>query len=254
MLAVLAAGDAFGRQPARDDRVLVVRLTDLAVVRFHGRNTETWETRVASAAEPGQVLVSSTVKDLVAGSGLVFEDAGEHELKGIPDIAYGHHERLNGRGYPRAVGASEIPVQTRMMTIVDVFDALTSKRPYKDAWTIEAAPAFLYAQRGRLFDPKCVEVLIRQRERLDDRAAVGLERRGVALVGTGALTVGRLPPRIRGRVHGLAPAFGRPEVSTVTAGRRIRVNGVCASRYRLPRTPQEHISGTVGVPCGQADR
>jgi HD-GYP domain-containing protein (c-di-GMP phosphodiesterase class II) len=56
------------------------------------------------------------------------------ELKGIPDIAYGHHERLNGRGYPRAVGADEIPVQTRMMTIVDVFDALTATdRPYKRA-------------------------------------------------------------------------------------------------------------------------
>jgi hypothetical protein len=56
------------------------------------------------------------------------------ELKGIPNIAYGHHERLNGRGYPRAVGADEIPVQTRMMTIVDVFDALTATdRPYKRA-------------------------------------------------------------------------------------------------------------------------
>ena len=56
------------------------------------------------------------------------------ELKGIPDIAYGHHERLNGQGYPRAVGADEIPVQTRMMTIVDVFDALTATdRPYKRA-------------------------------------------------------------------------------------------------------------------------
>jgi HD-GYP domain-containing protein (c-di-GMP phosphodiesterase class II) len=56
------------------------------------------------------------------------------ELKGVPLIAYGHHERLNGRGYPRAVGADEIPVQTRMMTIVDVFDALTATdRPYKRA-------------------------------------------------------------------------------------------------------------------------
>jgi HD-GYP domain-containing protein (c-di-GMP phosphodiesterase class II) len=56
------------------------------------------------------------------------------ELKGIPDIAYGHHERLNGRGYPRAIGGEAIPVQTRMMTIVDVFDALTATdRPYKRA-------------------------------------------------------------------------------------------------------------------------
>ena len=62
------------------------------------------------------------------------------ELKGIPDIAYGHHEKLNGRGYPRRVGADEIPVQTRMMTISDIFDALTATdRPYKRAVPYERA-------------------------------------------------------------------------------------------------------------------
>src|SRR5262249_45378627 len=56
------------------------------------------------------------------------------ELRGIPEIAYGHHEKLNGRGYPRAVTAEAIPVQTRMMTIADIFDALTAMdRPYKRA-------------------------------------------------------------------------------------------------------------------------
>jgi len=56
------------------------------------------------------------------------------ELKGIPEIAYGHHEKLNGRGYPRAVTGDAIPVQTRMMTISDIFDALTATdRPYKRA-------------------------------------------------------------------------------------------------------------------------
>jgi HD-GYP domain-containing protein (c-di-GMP phosphodiesterase class II) len=56
------------------------------------------------------------------------------ELKGIPEIALGHHEKLNGRGYPRAVTAEAIPVQTRMMTISDIFDALTAgDRPYKRA-------------------------------------------------------------------------------------------------------------------------
>jgi hypothetical protein len=56
------------------------------------------------------------------------------ELRGIPDIAYGHHEKLNGAGYPRAVQGSAIAVQTRMMTIADIFDALTAAdRPYKPA-------------------------------------------------------------------------------------------------------------------------
>jgi len=56
------------------------------------------------------------------------------ELRDIPNIALGHHEKLNGSGYPRRVGARDIPPQTRMMTISDIFDALTaSDRPYKRA-------------------------------------------------------------------------------------------------------------------------
>jgi HD-GYP domain-containing protein (c-di-GMP phosphodiesterase class II) len=56
------------------------------------------------------------------------------ELRRIPDIAYAHHEKLNGRGYPRQITADAIPVQTRMMTIADIFDALTATdRPYKRA-------------------------------------------------------------------------------------------------------------------------
>jgi hypothetical protein len=62
------------------------------------------------------------------------------ELRGIPGIAYGHHEKLNGRGYPRAVTGTAIPVQTRMMTIADIFDALTATdRPYKRAVPWERA-------------------------------------------------------------------------------------------------------------------
>ena len=56
------------------------------------------------------------------------------ELQDIPQIAYGHHEKLDGRGYPRGVQGDQIPIQTRMMTIADIFDALTAAdRPYKRA-------------------------------------------------------------------------------------------------------------------------
>jgi HD-GYP domain-containing protein (c-di-GMP phosphodiesterase class II) len=69
------------------------------------------------------------------------------ELKGIPEIAYGHHEKLNGRGYPRAVTADAISVQTRMMTISDIFDALTAKdRPYKRAVPLERALDILHME------------------------------------------------------------------------------------------------------------
>ena len=62
------------------------------------------------------------------------------ELSQIPLIAYGHHEKLDGKGYPRKVRAAEIPIQTRMMTISDIFDALTAAdRPYKRAVPLQRA-------------------------------------------------------------------------------------------------------------------
>ena len=62
------------------------------------------------------------------------------ELRSIPSIAYGHHEKLDGSGYPRRVTAAEIPIQTRMMTVADIFDALTAAdRPYKRAVPIPRA-------------------------------------------------------------------------------------------------------------------
>lgn len=69
------------------------------------------------------------------------------ELKNIPTIAFAHHEKLNGRGYPRSIGADEIPVQARMMTISDIFDALTaSDRPYKRAVPLDRALDILHAE------------------------------------------------------------------------------------------------------------
>lgn len=71
------------------------------------------------------------------------------ELRGIPEIAYNHHEKLNGGGYPRAVAADAIPVQTRIMTIADIFDALTATdRPYKRAVPCERALDILRMEAG----------------------------------------------------------------------------------------------------------
>ena len=75
------------------------------------------------------------------------------ELRAIPAIAYGHHEKLNGRGYPNQVDAAAIPVQTRMMTISDIYDALTATdRPYKRAVPTDRALDILHmeAKEGML--------------------------------------------------------------------------------------------------------
>jgi len=97
-------------------------------------------------------------------------------------IALRHHERYDGSGYPDGLVGEAIPLEARIVAVADVFDALVSPRPYKEAWTMEATLAYLYAQRGRLFDPRCVDALIRGREALQqicDRFSTASARPGL---------------------------------------------------------------------------
>jgi len=84
------------------------------------------------------------------------------EMKNIPLIAYGHHEKLTGGGYPRHVASQQIPVQTRMMTVSDIYDALTaSDRPYKPAVTPQRALDILnFAVKDGELDPELVKIFI----------------------------------------------------------------------------------------------
>ena len=86
-------------------------------------------------------------------------------MKDIPAIAYGHHEKLDGSGYPRRLTAPEIPVQTRMMTISDIYDALTATdRPYKRAVPLDRALDILNAEAGEgKLDPGLLDVFIARR-------------------------------------------------------------------------------------------
>mgnify|MGYP001764793519 CR=1 FL=1 len=72
------------------------------------------------------------------------------------EIAEGHHERFDGAGYPRGLAGDSIPLAARIVSVADVFDALTSKRPYKEAWPVEKALAMLEAEAGSQFDPDVV--------------------------------------------------------------------------------------------------
>ncbi|MFC0254648.1 HD-GYP domain-containing protein [Massilia consociata] len=93
------------------------------------------------------------------------EIIGEHDggmLALASLIALTHHEKYDGSGYPRGLRGEEIPLAGRIVAIADVFDALTSKRPYKKAWSEEEALAFLREQKGRHFDPGLVDLFIEQ--------------------------------------------------------------------------------------------
>jgi HD-GYP domain-containing protein (c-di-GMP phosphodiesterase class II) len=78
-------------------------------------------------------------------------------LRGALEIPYGHHEKWDGTGYPRGLRGHQIPLAARIFAVVDVWDALTSDRPYRQAWTQQRALAHIQEQAGKHFDPQIVE-------------------------------------------------------------------------------------------------
>src|SRR5439155_4579384 len=95
-------------------------------------------------------------------------------LKGSPSkylsmgsiIALGHHEKYDGTGYPNGLHGYDIPIVARVVAVADVFDALVSERPYKHAWPLNEGIEYLKAQRGRHFDPRCVDAFLADRTRV----------------------------------------------------------------------------------------
>jgi HD-GYP domain-containing protein (c-di-GMP phosphodiesterase class II) len=82
-------------------------------------------------------------------------------------VAY-HHEAWDGTGYPAGLCGEQIPLEARIAAVADVFDALTSRRPYKAAWTVDQAFEHLKAMSGRKFYPPCVEALLCRRTEVED--------------------------------------------------------------------------------------
>jgi HD-GYP domain-containing protein (c-di-GMP phosphodiesterase class II) len=90
-------------------------------------------------------------------------------LEDALDVVYAHHEQVEGRGYPRGLTGSDIPIAARIFAIADVFDALTSRRPYKDPWPYEKAMDILAEGRGTHFDPELLDAFGRIARPLHER-------------------------------------------------------------------------------------
>lgn len=89
----------------------------------------------------------------------IIKDSPSPYLQTGSIIALNHHERYDGKGYPQGLSGGDIPIEARIVAVADVFDALSSKRVYKDAWSIDQTVQHLVDSRGLHFDPACVDAL-----------------------------------------------------------------------------------------------
>lgn len=92
---------------------------------------------------------------------------GLHHVDMLRNIALYHHEAINGRGYPHGLKGDEIPIEARIVSVADIFDALTSKRSYKKAWSNDEAFATLRKMAGTQVDQDCVEALSKCRQEIE---------------------------------------------------------------------------------------
>jgi len=107
------------------------------------------------------------------GRQIIDEMLGDFGLDALPrldvlrNIVQLHHEAIDGSGYPQGLKGDDIPIEARIIAVADVFDALTSARPYKQPWDNEAAFVAMRRLAGVKLDRDCVEAMVRQREKIE---------------------------------------------------------------------------------------
>jgi hypothetical protein len=102
--------------------------------------------------DAGVTLVEKMIRDL--------DLDGLMHVSMLRSIVRSHHEALDGSGYPDGLTAAQIPLEARIVAVADVFDALTSRRPYKEPWSENDAFRYLEEGKGKQFDPACVAVFL----------------------------------------------------------------------------------------------
>jgi PAS domain S-box-containing protein len=128
-----------------------------AVLAKRGKLTAEEFDLVKTHTTVGAEMLSGSTFDLVATA---------------EEIALTHHEKWDGSGYPAGLSGDAIPITGRIVAVADVFDALTQKRPYKPAWTVNEAICEIESQRSRQFDPTLVDAFLRIIEQREPQTPV----------------------------------------------------------------------------------
>jgi two-component system response regulator RpfG len=92
----------------------------------------------------------------------ILRDSASHYLQLGANIALYHHERMDGKGYPEGLQQAQIPIEARIVAVADIFDALTSRRPYKPAWSVADAIDYIQKAAGAALDPDCVRAFMQR--------------------------------------------------------------------------------------------
>jgi len=147
-----------------DDIIKAAPLHDLGkiaiddkILRKPGRLTEEEFAVMKTHAERSAELVDSIFRDVET----------DHFVKVAYNIARHHHEKWNGAGYPEGLKGEDIPLEARIMAVADVYDALVSKRCYKDAMSFEEAKKVMLESMGSHFDPQMEPVLLKSLDKLE---------------------------------------------------------------------------------------
>lgn len=128
-----------------------------SILRKNGRFTEDEYEQMKKHAEIGGKMVEDILTD-------VEEQAFVQVAKNVANY---HHEKVNGKGYPEGLKEQEIPVEARIMALADVFDALVSKRCYKEAFSYDEAFAIIAEEAGSHFDSELTKVFLTCRPELE---------------------------------------------------------------------------------------
>jgi putative two-component system response regulator len=112
--------------------------------------------------KPGRLNADeiAIIRTHAAIGGKILADSHCELIQLAAAIASAHHERWDGSGYPNGLKQRQIPIAARVVTVADVFDALTTKRPYKEAMPLQAARQYLEDKKGYEFDPACVDAFV----------------------------------------------------------------------------------------------
>jgi len=124
------------------------------ILNKQGRFTDEERTLMNSHPMIGESILTASQSDEINGA----------LISTAIKVAGSHHERWDGKGYPRKISGQDIPIEARIMSVADVFDALVSDRPYKKGWPIEDVYQEVVNKSGSAFDPMVIDAFIAERQ------------------------------------------------------------------------------------------